>query len=162
MRTRTAIWILLFLSCFTYLGVTMWGLPMKVPVRFGFEGVPVGWFGREDFITWMLVFLFGLNVVFSAIYGYLAKAWAPKLIRIPWRRYWLANERRQTEAVQRLRNVTCMTALLVNATWLLSYHLVMQEVGVVSLKIPINFAVYLVLVGALVLVYGTINYFKPP
>ncbi len=163
MRIRTAIWILLFLSCFTYLGVTMWALPMNVPVRFGFEGQPVGWFGREVFITWMLVFLLGFNVLFAVSYWYLGKGRVPKFTRIPWRRYWLATQRRQSEAAQRLQDVTGMAGLLANASWLLSYHLVMQDAGVSSfMEIPTNFAVYLILVGTLVLVYGAINYFKPP
>ena len=56
-----------------------------------------------------------------------------------------------------------MAGLMGNSVWLISYHLIMQELGQ-SLGLPIStsFGVYMILVATLVLLYGAITYFRLP
>ena len=156
-------WTALFLLCAVYLTLTAWTFPAEVPVRFGADGEAVGQLTRQVFIVWMLAFLVGLNLLFIVIRSRLRKRHWVVRVRIPWKAYWLSSARRRSEAVQRLQDVMVMAGLTVNVSWLISYHLIMQEVGqALGIVISTNFGVYLILVGAVVLVYGAITYFRPP
>ena len=157
------LWFALFVLCGFYIGITMWTLPASVPVRFAVDGRAVGWLSRGGFIAWMLAFLLGLNILFVFIKRYAKRGGLTQQMRLPWRAYWLSSKKRQAEALQRLQEVIVMAGLMVNAAWLISYHLILQVVGqALVMEISTTFGVYMILVGALVLVYGSITYFRPP
>ena len=132
-------------------------------MRFGGDAEPVGQFTRQAFVVWMLAFLLGLNLLFMVIRSQFRRGRWLVRVRIPWKTYWFSSARRRSEAVQRLQDVMVMAGLMVNASWLISYHLIMQGVGqALGIAISTNFGVYLILVSAVVLVYGAITYFRPP
>ena len=163
LKLGTFSWMALFSLCAVYLLLTVWTLPGEVPVRFGMDGESISGFTRRVFIYWMIGFLLGLNGLFFVIKTQLRNGRWDTRVRVPWRNYWHSCARRRTEAVQRLQDVMVMAGLMVNVSWLISYHLIMQEVGqALVLSISTSFGVYLILVSAVVLVYGAITYFRPP
>ena len=163
MNIGALIWTLLFLLCAVYFLLTVWTLPVEMPIRFGLDGETVSRFNRQFFIVCMLGFLLGLNGLFIVIKTQLRRGRWETRLRVPWRAYWYSCARRRTEAAQRLQDVMVMAALMVNVSWLISYHLIMQEVGqALVLSVSTSFGVYMILVSAVVLVYGAITYFRPP
>ncbi len=156
-------WMTLFLLCAVYLLLTAWSLPVEVPVRFGLDGEPVGQFTRQFFILWMLGFLLGLNIMFIVIKTQLRRGRWNTHVRVPWKAYWCRCARRRNEAAERLQDVMVLAGLMVNGSWLISYHLIMQGVGQeLVISISTSFGVYMILVSAVVLVYGAVTYFRPP
>ena len=163
MRIGALSWTGLFLLCAVYISLTAWTLPAEVPVGFSLLGESAGRFSREFFLVWMLIFLLGLNGLFMTVRTQLGRGRWGARVRVPWRSYWFSSARRRTEAAQRMQDVMVMAGLMVNGSWLIAYHLVMQEIGQsLGLSISTSFGVYMILVSVVVLVYGAITYFRPP
>lgn len=156
-------WSVLFAVCGIYLGLTVWMLPAVVPVKLGLGGDALGRVSREFFLIWTLALLLGLNSLVVIIKMKLSRRRGDSRLDVPWRGYWSSSARRRTEAVQRLQEVMVMVGFMVNGSRLISYHLVLQHIGSsLGLSISTSFGLYMILVGAVVLVYGAITYFHPP
>ena len=163
MKAGELTWFGLSIVCLLYLSITYWTLPANLPIPIGLEGQPVSWFSRSVFVSLMLSSLIVFNGAFVALYRALSKGIRSVINRVPWRRYWTATPARRSRAANRARDVTILAGLFINATWLIAYHLVMQEVGEsMFLQIPMHFGLYMIGVGTIALGYALIIYFKPP
>jgi len=69
-------------------------LPLQVASRFGSDGAADGWSGRNAFTSVYVLSLGGLGLLFFVLYLFIPKI-PPKLINMPWKKYWLAPERKE-------------------------------------------------------------------
>ena len=157
------IWSALVTVCVVYLGLGVGTLPAVVAVKFGLAGGALGQFTREVFLLWMFGILLALNCLIILFKARLNGRYQGARLDVPWRTYWSATTRRRTEAVARMNEVMVMAGLLGNGIWLIVYHLLMQEAGgSLGVSISPTFGVYMIVSGAVVLIYGAITYFQPP
>jgi hypothetical protein len=156
------LWPIGLALCIAYLFLTWPVLPPRIPAFFAVAGEEGGsWLPRGLFVTAAVGGLVVLNGVLAFGVFLLVAGRGGSRLWVPWRNYWSASSHRRSEALSRLRDVMIVGGVLTNAVWLLGYHLVMQEVGrELWVAIPPEFGAYVMLVGVLVFVYGTVNYFR--
>lgn len=161
MRLGIIVWAALCTLCWSYFAATRWVFPRQVPV--GIASDAVAYVSRPLFLASMLGALVVLNLLLAVCMWSLSRDSIPGILKFPWHRYWLATPSRQTRAVGRLREVILVGGFLVNSSWLIAYHLVVQQLGAqLFIEIPPRFGLFLLVIGAVVILYSLVVYLRPP
>jgi len=94
MLTISAIvWAAILAGGYAVLYVTSDSLPARVASHFGFGGLANGYMPRDAYLLLMYLMTLALPLAIIVVYLALPRI-SPRLVRIPAREYWLAQERR--------------------------------------------------------------------
>jgi hypothetical protein len=108
---------------------TVDGLPGVVASHFGPGSGPNGWMVRSDYLVWMLMLAVAAPCIIVLLIAGLPRV-APRLVNLPHRAYWLAEERRSDTLATLLAFGCWQGALLTMAA--AGLHLVLLEANAVT------------------------------
>ncbi|MCA9736139.1 MAG: DUF1648 domain-containing protein [Gemmatimonadota bacterium] len=122
------------------LGLLAWvypDLPDPMGTQFTFDGTPVRWTPRPQFIVAFGLVAALINLLFLGGIPEVLRRTGATRFNVPNRDYWLATPERRTEALRRMCPFLARSAVFANTLLLLCLHLVAQWNGArVLVRIP--------------------------
>lgn len=137
---------------------------VKLPMQFDANGNPTWYLGPKMYFIWNFGFLFVVNLILFGS-SYAIKRFSMRWVNIPWKEYWLSNEKLKNLSVQKLSFCLSIAALIVNLTSLLSQNMIAQKNKSAAALLPFNVKIWMVMtfsIGTSVaMIIFVFVYFKP-